>query len=83
MGARWYEGYERERAEQLAAAEQKARESGKEIFDLQRLEQVLNRGSQKANADQHRAQYYLLYPELRTLAEYAKKLIDAGCAPGD
>ena len=68
---------ERLRAEQLAAAEQRAKETGKELFDLARFEQLFNRGSQKVNEAQHRATYYLLYPELTTLADYAKKLLDA------
>lgn len=66
---------ERKRAEQLAAAEQEARATGKELFDLGKLEQLLNRGSQASREADHRMNYYLLHPEMKTLAEYAKSVI--------
>lgn len=67
--ADYFAGYEERRAAELAAAEQRAREDGKELFDLARFEQLLNRGSQARH-------YYLLWSELRTLEAYAKKLLD-------
>lgn len=76
QGADDFAEFQRKRAERLAEAERKARESGKELFDLAKLEQLLNRGSQARREAQHRANYYLLNPELKTLAEYAKQLID-------
>jgi hypothetical protein len=66
----------RQNAEALAAAEQRARETGKEPFDLARLEQLLNRGSQAAREEGHRVAYYVFREELRTLAEYAQQLLD-------
>jgi hypothetical protein len=69
--------YRRKRAAALAEAERQAAETGKEPFDLARLEAVLGRGSQARREKDHRVGYYLLHPELRTLAEYAKLLIDA------
>jgi hypothetical protein len=72
----YFDEGERKRAEQLAAAEQEARATGKELFDLAKLEQLLNRGSQARRENDHRMNYYLLRPEMRTLAEYAKSLID-------
>jgi vacuolar-type H+-ATPase subunit H len=67
---------ERKRAERLAEAEKQARETGKEPFDLARLEQLMNRGDLAGRASQLRAAYYLLHPELKTLAELAKIMID-------
>ena len=52
---------------------------GKERFDLARLEAVLGRGAQAGREADHRLGYYLLHPEFRTLAEYAKFVID--CEP--
>lgn len=72
----YFAEYERKRAEQLADAERKAQESGKELFDLGRLEALLNRGSQAKREKDHRVAYYLLHPEMRTLAEYAQSLLD-------
>lgn len=62
----------RMRAEQLAKAEAEAKASGKELFDLKRFEALYNQGSQAANENAHRMNYYLMYREIRTLAEYAK-----------
>jgi hypothetical protein len=62
----------RMRAEQLAKAEAEAKASGKELFDLARFEHLYNQGSQKANENAHRMNYYLMYREIRTLAEYAR-----------
>ena len=73
---KWFEEGERKTAESLAAAEQKARETGKEPFDLKRLEELLNRGRQERRERQHRVRYYVLCPELKTLADYAKLLLD-------
>jgi hypothetical protein len=67
--------FERKRAQQLAEAEQQARESGKEPFDLARLEQLMNRGSLAGRVTQLHAAYYLLHREMNTLAEFAKSLI--------
>ncbi len=69
--------YERVRAAEFAEAERQAAETGRELFDLERLEAVLGRGSQARREQDHRLGYYLLHPEFRTLAEYAKFLIDA------
>jgi hypothetical protein len=69
--------YWRRRAEQLAEAERQAAETGKELFDLARLEAVLGRGAQAGREKDHRIDYYLLHPEFRTLAEYAKFVVDA------
>ncbi len=63
---------DRKRAEQLAKAEADAKASGKELFDLKRFEALYNQGSQAANESQHRTNYYLMYPEIRTLADYAR-----------
>lgn len=71
-----FAGSEERRAAELAAAEQRAREDGKELFDLARFEQLLNRGSQARREADHRTNYYLLWSELRTLQEYAQKLLD-------
>lgn len=68
---------DRANAEGLAKAEQEARETGKELFDLKRLEQLLNRGSQAARERGHRVCYYVLNAEMRTLEEYAKSLLDS------
>ena len=70
----YFADYERKRAEALAAAEREAAETGKELFDLERLEQLLNRRS-RAREMEHRVDYYLLKPEMRTLAEYAESLL--------
>jgi hypothetical protein len=72
----YFAQYEKKRAEELAEAERKAGESGKELFDLARFETLLNRGSQAAREKDHRVNYYLLNPDMKTLAEYAKKLLE-------
>lgn len=72
----YFAEYERKRAEQLSEAERAARDNGKELFDLARFEKLLNRGSQAAREKDHRVNYYLLESELKTLAEYAQRLID-------
>jgi hypothetical protein len=76
FGTDLFAEYERKRAQQLAQAEREAQERGKEPFDLQRLEGLLNRGSQAKREKDHRLVYYLLQPELQTLAEYAQRLLD-------
>lgn len=65
----------RKRVEALAKAEADARESGKELFNLRLLEAHLNRGSQARREEDHRMNYYILNPEMRTLAEYAQWLL--------
>jgi hypothetical protein len=57
----------------LALAEAAAAETGKEPFDLSRLEQLLGeeRGSLAARERRLRSSYYVSHPELRTLAEFA------------
>lgn len=72
----YFEEGTRRRAEALAEAERRAAETGKERFDLARLEQLLNRGPQAARGEGHRVAYYLFREEVRTLAEYAQQLID-------
>jgi hypothetical protein len=72
----YFDDADRQRAEQLATAEREARASGKELFDLARFEQLLDRGPQAGREADHRVNYYLLHPELRTLAEYAARLIE-------
>ena len=74
--AKWFDEAKRKEAEHLAEAEKAARESGKESFDLRRLEALLNRGSQARREHDHRVRYYLLCPELLTLADYARRLLD-------
>ncbi len=73
----YFARYERRRAEELAEAERRARETGKEPFDLARLEALLNRGSQGAREQDHRVNYYLLNPGMKTLAEYAMSLLES------
>jgi len=63
---------ERKRAAALAKAEEDARASGKELFDLARFETLYNLGPQAANEMGHRVGYYLMHPEIRTLEEYAR-----------
>ncbi len=65
---------ERNKAEDLAAAEREALASGKELFVLATFEQLLNRGSQAPREPQHRANYYIFNSEIRTLAEYVAQL---------
>ena len=67
---------ERNRTEELAKAERDAIESGKEPFDLKRLEQLLNRGSQASRESGHRVNYYVFRSELLTLAAYAAYLVE-------
>lgn len=67
------EGEKRD-AEALERAEREAIASGKEPFDLAKLEKLLNRGPQTAREKQHRENYYIMRTELRTLAEYAAHL---------
>lgn len=64
------------RARELAEAEREAVASGKEPFDLARLEALLNRGPQSAREADHRRLYYVHQAELHTLAAYAKWLRD-------
>jgi hypothetical protein len=65
---------EKRGAEELEEAEREAIASGKEPFDLARLEELLKRGPQAANEQQHRANYYISRSEMRTLAEYVARL---------
>jgi hypothetical protein len=65
---------EKRGAEELAEAEREAIASGKEPFDLAKLEELLNRGPQAANEKQHRVNYYISRSEMRTLAEYVARL---------
>lgn len=60
----------------IARAEQAALISGKERFDLARLEEHLGAepGSRAAVARSLRRQYYLVHTGVRTLAEYATLL---------
>jgi hypothetical protein len=76
FGPDYFAEYERRRAEQLSEAERRAGETGKEVFDLRRFEELLNRGSQAKREKDHRVAYYLLHPEMKTLAEYATSLLD-------
>ena len=73
---KWHEEAKLKAAERLAEAEQQARQTGKEPFDLRRLEALLNRGPQDRREADHRVRYYVLCPELRTLADYARMLLD-------
>lgn len=65
---------EQNKAEELAKAEREALASGKEPFVLATFEQLLNRGSQAAREQQHRANYFIFNREMRTLAEYVAQL---------
>ena len=60
-------------AREVAEAERGALASGKERFDLGRLEQLMEQapGSKAAVADTLRRQYYIVHTDVRTLAEYA------------
>ncbi|MCX5743985.1 MAG: hypothetical protein NT062_15965 [Proteobacteria bacterium] len=73
----FFADYEKQRADDLANAERDAAASGKELFDLARLEAILNRGPQAAREKDHQMNYYLLHAKFRTLAEYATWLIDS------
>jgi hypothetical protein len=63
-------------AEAIARVEREAVALGKERFDLATFERLLGRGPQAAREAGHREMYYLSYPDLRTLAEYAQMLLD-------
>lgn len=60
----------------IAKAEAEAIASGKELFDLSRLEQLLGEapGSRAENARSLRRSYYLFHHPMRTLAEFAELL---------
>ena len=67
--------FERKRAENAAdleAAENEARETGKQPFDLAQFEKMLKRGPQ--NEAERRLAYYVMHPEFQTMADYAKYL---------
>lgn len=66
----------RENAEALAKAIKEAEANGKEPFDLARFEKLLNRGSQARREHERRENYYISHPEIRTLEDYAKHLIE-------
>ena len=70
----FFEQRKNEDREALERAEREARASGKEPFDLAKLEQLLMRGPQAKREDHHRASYYIFNPELQTLTEYVALL---------
>ena len=54
----------------IADAEEKALEEGKQKFELAEFERMLKRGPQ--NGDERKRSYYLDHPELQTMGEFAK-----------
>ncbi len=74
---------EAEQAQQLDRARAAATETGKEPFDLDRLEQLLDTttdlGTLPPRSDRQRRweeKYYLGHAEVRTLAEFAALMAD-------
>jgi hypothetical protein len=65
---------EAQNAHDLAEAERWATAGGKEPFALDRLEELLHEapGSLAEREGSLRSKYYLLYPQIRTLAAYAE-----------
>jgi hypothetical protein len=61
-------------AAELAAAERAAIASGKEPFDLAKLETLLKRGPQAAREQGHREAYYISYRDVKSLDEYVARL---------
>lgn len=61
-------------AAELAAAERDAIASGKEPFDLAKLEALLKRGPQAAREQGHREAYYISYRDVKSLGEYVARL---------
>ena len=68
-----FSAVEAENAADLAEAEREAEVTGKEPFDWERLSKLLgvSTGGQAQNEHSLRSRYYLLYPEIRTLAEFS------------
>ena len=60
-------------ARELEEAERDASASGKEPFDVARLDELLGEapGTSEPEEALLREKYYILYPEIRTLAEFA------------
>lgn len=72
---------EREEREALAVARARSDRSGKEVFDLDALEEMYDTSSftgylpDRAGREHRWAvKYYLQYPDIRTLAEFAEYL---------
>jgi hypothetical protein len=69
-------------AEQIAAAKVDADARGKQPFDLAKLEAIvdLSRDNKLPPVEERRAQhesaYYLQYPKIMTLAEYAERVVE-------
>ncbi len=61
-------------AAELAAAERDAIASGKEPFDLAKLEVLLKRGPQATREQGHREAYYISYRDVKSLDEYVARL---------
>jgi len=61
-------------ARELEEAEREAAASGKEPFDMARLDELLGEapGTGESEAALLREKYYLLYPDIHTLAEFAE-----------
>lgn len=68
-----------ERESQLTAAKEQQHTAGKEPFDLDSLERIYDTtteagalGSRESRQRQYEVYYYLLYPKVMTLGEFAK-----------
>ena len=77
---REYKRHNEERAKQLADAKAAAVASGKEPFDLAKLETMCDTSSEgrvapvEARQKRFEEWYYVWYPEVRTLKELARKI---------
>ena len=63
-----------ENARALERAEQEGAASGKELFDLRRLNEVMGRALDWGLSREQalKEMYYISYPEIRTLAEFGE-----------
>jgi len=61
-------------ARELEEAERAAMASGKEPFDMRRLNELLGGGADRRGPNEAdlRESYYVSHPEIRTLAEFAE-----------
>jgi hypothetical protein len=63
-----------ENAAALAKAEAEARASGKELFSLARLEELLGEGSLREREASLKLRYYVGHPEIKNLADFVAHL---------
>jgi len=74
--------HDREQAEQFAAAKADAAARGKEPFDIDRLSEMCDITLANTLRDpdecrsQHERFYYMHYPDVQTLAEYAERVTE-------